>query len=338
MKFLFLLPGHQYNDAIWHAQSLASALKAREHEVLFALGEHAGLIELFETGGFAVEPLLAAKGGLLSRMRQSRRLKRLSRTCRPDFIITYGNPPAGWHHFKGARSVGVVWEWQPKTPWVSRLWRTVAACEQIRGRLLDRYGLTKDRIYTIHGGLDPVGAPSAKRDTIRNELRIEPKNILVGILGAVNEHSGHDLLLQAMANDYHPNLKLLAWVDTPEEIERFRQLARRYNISSIAHAQVRPHGCIESLQALDLGVIADRKPAGVARKAIELMAAGVPVVSADRGADAEVCSPENRFESGVAASLMDRIISHGPNTARFDRQRVYDELMLLLGENERAAG
>ena len=338
MKFLFVLPQNSYDDSLWHALCLIQALANNRHEVRVAIRESSLTASLFETIGVPIEPVLSAKHGIVGRLKQSKNFKRLERRFSPDFMIAYGKPPVGWHHLKQAEAIAVVTDWKARASWADRMWRVITPCEGIRRQLIKRYRLVEARIHTLYGGIEPVADAQIRRDTLRKALHIKENNVLIGIIGAPSEHSGHELLMQALSQHYHPNLKLLGLVKDEVEADRFMQLAKRYNIASASKTQLYQEGELTPLTALDIGVIADTQPEGVAKKAVELIAAGVAVVSSDIGANGEVCRPENRFENNVAVSLMDRVISHENNSKSFDETRLYEELMLLLSENERVAG
>lgn len=339
MKFLFSLPQNRYDDSVWHAFGLARTLLDHGHDVRIALGENSPLAPVAAQHGLEVESFLSQGRGLLGRIRQIKGFKQLAKTFAPDFMFCYGKLPAGWRNLGQVEPIGVVWSAKSRVSHIHKFWRVIATCDAIRNRLIERYRLSAVRVHTLHGAAPVLsGSDTSLRTEIRKKFGVQENNILIGILGPVNADSGHELLMQALSKDYHPNLKLLALVEDEAEIAVFKQMARRYNISSVAHAQLYSEACQSCLKALDVGVEADLIPQGIARRAIELITAGVPVVAASPGADSEVCNPQNRFESKVAVALMDRIISHGPNLEPFSPSRLYGELMLLLSETERVAG
>ncbi|MDR2639377.1 MAG: glycosyltransferase [Helicobacteraceae bacterium] len=321
MNILFALYEREYNDAVWHALNIASALQSDGHDIRIALETNSPIARAVKEAKLPIERILSAKSGLLAYMHQRATFKALRSRFRVNLLVSYGKTPSGAGQLKEAHRINAVCGVGEKIGWIKGAKRVIAASKAVKADLIERYGLRNDRVFVVYGGLDPLSESERqkRRAEVRAKFELSEENVLIGILGDLDEYSGHKLLVEALVSRYHKNLKLIAFTYDDSQIEPFRRLCRQYNISSVALAETIKGDNPRLLCALDVGVIASLKPNGTARRAIALIAAGVSVVATALSADGELANGKNRYDEPYPAVLLDAIIAHEENDALFDR-------------------
>jgi glycosyltransferase involved in cell wall biosynthesis len=321
MNVIFALFESEYNDTVWHALNLARALLGEGHDARIALAANSPIERDAKEAKLPVETILSAKSGFLAFLHQKETFKALDSRFKVDLFVSYGETPSGAKRLKNARFLNAVCATGEKIAWVKKAKRVVASSETVRADIIDRYGVRADRVFVVRGGLDPLIEADRLKFRAENRARfgLTKENVLIGILGEVSEESGHKLLIEALISDYHKNLKLIAVVSDDAQIVPFKNLCRQYNISRVTLSETVKRDDISFFSALDVGVIADLKPNGVARRAIELIAAGVSVVASKISADSEPANERNCYSEAYPSVLLNAIIGHSENDKRCDR-------------------
>ncbi|MDR2151784.1 MAG: glycosyltransferase [Helicobacteraceae bacterium] len=325
MNILFALREREYNDAVWHALNIAVALRLEGHDVRIALESNSPIERDVKEAKLPIEAVLSPKSGFLARLHQRATFRALRSRFRVDLLASYGKTPLGATQLRGANFANVVCEVGEKIEWVRKSKCVIAASKAVKNDLNDRYRVRGDRVCVVYGGIDPLKESDRQkyRAEVRARLGVSEKNVLIGIIGEPNEHSGHKLLIEALTSSYHKNLKLIALTYDDAQIAAFMRLCRQYNISRVALAETIKKDDLSVICALDAGVIASLKPNGTARRAVALIAAGVSVVATTQSADGELANPQNCYSEPYPAVLLDAIIAHEANDRICDRASLY---------------
>ncbi|MDR0747064.1 MAG: hypothetical protein LBE89_04140 [Helicobacteraceae bacterium] len=309
MKVLVILYDNDFNDTVWHALNLAALLYQNGNDIRVALKSGSPIEGIIKSRKLPIEHVLAEKQGFFSQFAQSDMFKALQSRFPPDVVLCYGGKPKGIKHFKQAKTIGVVTDFHSGL-WAKKYKYLIASSQAIKTELSTF--ISQDNISVLYGNVERVDA--LKREETRKKLRKEfgfsEKNVVIGIIGRIDSHSGHDLLFQAISSDYHPNIKLFAFVESESDSEAFRQIGRKYNFGRIALSMLREQFDTSALSLLDIGVIGDDRPNGVARRAIELFSAGVTVVASSVSADGELVPESNRCRDMYPKAFLHTIIDH----------------------------
>lgn len=245
------------------------------------------------------------------------RLASLMRRERFDIVQTYLWTANTWGRL-AARLAGVpivvasernvdIWEETYKRVigrWLARSTdRIIANSEAVRRYLLDRGGLSPEKVVTIYNGVnfERFRAPCDPR-VRREELGLQDDCVLAGVVARVEPAKDHGTLLQAMSliRERAPKLHLVI-VGGGSEEERLRRMTRDLGIADRVHFTGFRTDSAEWLQSLDFSVLSSVKE-GLSNSVIESMAAGRSIAATDVGGNAEVIVPE---ETGLLVPARD---------------------------------
>ncbi|MDR2033376.1 MAG: hypothetical protein LBP89_01935 [Helicobacteraceae bacterium] len=321
MNVLFAIYEKEYNDVVWHALNLATSLFNDGHDARIALCADSPIAKEVKEAKLPIETILSAKSGFLAYLHQKDTFKALASRFRVDLMVSYGQTPSGATALKKASFANAVCGIGEKFAWAKSAKKIIASSKAVKTDLITRYKVKSDRVFIIYGGLDGLSEDerAKSRAEIRAKLELNDQNILIGILGDVTETSGHKLLIEALTSDYNKNLKLIALVGDDSQIVPFKNLCRQYNISRVALVETLQKGDLALISALDIGVVASFEPSATARRAIELIAAGVSVVATSASADSELANAQNCFSEPYPNALLNAIIAHVANDKTADR-------------------
>jgi glycosyltransferase involved in cell wall biosynthesis len=167
--------------------------------------------------------------------------------------------------------------------------RIIANSEAVRRYLLDRGGLSADKVLTIYNGvnLDRFRTPCDPRQR-RAEIGLPEGAILAGCVARLELAKDHATLFQAIAllGQRRPNLHL-AVIGDGSEREGLARLANELGLRDRIHFTGFRTDSAEWLQSVDLSVLSSVKE-GLSNTVIESMAAARPVVATAVGGNAEV--------------------------------------------------
>jgi glycosyltransferase involved in cell wall biosynthesis len=167
--------------------------------------------------------------------------------------------------------------------------RIVANSEAVRRYLLERGGLSPEKVLTIYNGVNLDRFKKACDPEVRRrELGIPEDAILAGCVARLEPAKDHATLLQALAllGRRRANLHLVVIGDGSQRADLGR-LANELGLRDRVHFTGFRTDSAEWLQSLDLSVLSSVKE-GLSNTVIESMAAGRAVVATDVGGNAEV--------------------------------------------------
>jgi glycosyltransferase involved in cell wall biosynthesis len=200
---------------------------------------------------------------------------------------------------------------------------------------LAEYGLREDRVWLVEPGTDPAPLARGSADGLLRLLTV----------ATLHAGKGHDILLEALAPLSTANWELTcagSLTREPETVERVRTLAATLGLLDRVRfaGDLPPEQLDKCYAASDLFVLATRQETyGMA--VAEAIAHGLPVVSTDTGAIAEIVGSSaglvvppgdgEAFAAGLAAVMRDRDLRHRlTEGARVQRGRLPTWLTVAL--------
>jgi glycosyltransferase involved in cell wall biosynthesis len=277
---------------------LMEGLESRGHEVALAACPEG---ELARRLGRDVLPIPAGVG-----LRGATALRAHHRRVRPDLVVAQTSHAHSLCLLAGLtpvvhRRVDFAVGGTPWGRWKYRRAALFVAVSEGVARVLRRGGVPPERIRVVADGVRPLGESPPAPDLCG-------PGPLVGAVGALVDHKGHRVLLEAVAE--LPELRCVIAGEGPlrEDLERrirelglegrVRLLGQRHDVSAV-------------LAALDL-LAHPSLEEGMGQAVVEAMAAGVPLLVSDAGGLPEVvgplCAPVPAGDPGaLAQALRDRI-------------------------------
>ncbi len=251
---------------------------------------------------------------------------------------------------------------------VEELDKIITVSDYIGRTISDRFPKAKAKLKTIYSGVDisqfvPPKSDQAKkmRQMIRKEHNLENKKVIL-FAGRLSPNKGVDVLIRAMPDvaKKHPDAALVIvgskWFSVNEVTDYIgyvRALAARLPIPVINTGFVHPTKIQEWFAASDVFVCTSQWQEPLARVHYEAMASGLPIITTNRGGNAEVI---NQNENGFVIndpeqpepfvehltnllsnpSLCERLGSNGRKLAEkhYTWDRVIDEIQSVWDEVE----
>ncbi len=139
--------------------------------------------------------------------------------------------------------------------------------------------------HVVYNGVDPLRViPTTGRQSVREELGLDPHDTLIGMVGNIYEVKDHELLCKAMTllAPTHPELHcvMVGRIDNPGIYERCQQIIQEAGIEAQVHFIGARTDVARILQSLDAFVFATKKDTfGLAL--VEAMMACVPCLASD---------------------------------------------------------
>jgi glycosyltransferase involved in cell wall biosynthesis len=284
------------------------AERSRFQPLVIVLGSRGPLAAAVEALDCPVIALNEAPGLRPSRMR---RLAAVYRAHQVDLVHThddaplvYGMPAAWWakiparlHTHHHGRLTKVTRRQEMLIRWASRLTRRFVCVSHDSARYAEELGVRKDRIVTLHNGIDlerfPYHGPRSDGPVV-TVARLSPEKDIPTLLHAAR-----------LAADAVPDFRLEIAGDGPCR-EDLHRLAAELRLQE----HVRFLGAVSDVPALlaraRLFVLASQTE-GVSLTILEAMARGLPVVATLVGGNPEVVLQENSgllVPAGNASALM----------------------------------
>lgn len=181
--------------------------------------------------------------------------------------------------------------------------KIITISDYIGKAMVELYPEAKPKLQTIYSGVDldrfvPSYTEEGKkiRKSVRQENNLEGKKVIL-FAGRLSKNKGPDVLVRAMPElaKYFPNVVLVlvggSWFsqnDVTDYVAYIRALADRMPIPVITTGFVAPDEIQNWYIASDVFVCTSRWQEPLARVHYEAMAAGLPIITTNRGGNAEV--------------------------------------------------
>jgi len=154
----------------------------------------------------------------------------------------------------------------------------IAVSEQTRQKAIAN-GVKPERVSAILSGIEALQAPLASRETIRNELGLNPKDILLLNVGRLMVQKGQEFLIQAMPRiiGRHPNVVAVICGDGPFHSTLEAQIAKLGLQEHVKLLGMRSD-VASFLSSADIFILPSLWE-GLPRALLEAMFAGLPCVA-----------------------------------------------------------
>ena len=186
------------------------------------------------------------------------------------------------------------WGWRPRQRWIEHALALVTdriiCCSHAVARYAEYgLGLPLAKLSVIHNGVDlrqfqghaPDGATA-----VRRRFGLGAGDVVIGIVGSLTPHKGHDVALQALAqvrerlSPKQSNIRLLLIGDGPER-ERLQKLAKELSLLPAVVFAGRQSNVAPFMSACDLICLPSVTREGLGVALLEAMAMERPVAASD---------------------------------------------------------
>jgi len=172
---------------------------------------------------------------------------------------------------------------------ISRSGRLVAVSQDLKRFLMEKVGLSDEKIDLIYNGVQP--GPHASGEEVsraRAELGLTPDNIVIGAIGSLYPVKGHRYLVEAMPAVLarYPHAVLLV-VGRGELEDVLKEQAKQLGVEGRVRFLGMRNDVPKLLGTLDLFVLPSLSE-GLSLALLEAMAAHLPVVATKVGGNAEL--------------------------------------------------
>ncbi len=160
--------------------------------------------------------------------------------------------------------------------------KTIAISEPVRECLINRMGISKDRISLIHNGVDVNRFKGTNKKEAKERLGLNDAPV-IGITSRLSSGKGHQSLLQAaeIILKERGDIQFLIVGDGPFR-DRLIKIAEDLKIKEKITFAGKTADVLPFLQAMDIFVHPSSKE-GLGLSILEAMALGLPVVASDTG-------------------------------------------------------
>lgn len=190
--------------------------------------------------------------------------------------------------------------------------KVVTVCNELKEKFHNFEKIPEGKMVTIPNGIDSKKFfLQTDRRKLRKHLGFNDRDLLIGVVARLDPIKDHATLLKAMPlviNEI-PNVKLLV-VGDGEERETLEKLAQGLSISNHVYFLGEREDVPDILSILNLFVLPSKRE-GLSLSILEAMAAGLPVVVTDVGANSELVVDKKTgalVEPGDSQSLAHAII------------------------------
>ncbi|MBC8551430.1 MAG: glycosyltransferase family 4 protein [Candidatus Brocadiales bacterium] len=165
--------------------------------------------------------------------------------------------------------------------------KLITVSEQARQADIKNYNLLEDTVIKIDAAIDcqrfsPVNSNSGSRE----KLRIRDGDVVVGIIARIQPHRRFNELLRAIkiASQEDPRIRLLVIGRGTKERQLLTDPTRAMGLEDVViHTGYRINDYVDVVSCMDIDVFLIPGSDGSCRAVREVMAMGIPVISANRG-------------------------------------------------------
>ena len=342
MRIFQVINVRWFNATAWYAITLSRLLADAGHEVLVLTQAGTDCERMAQSLGLRTESVDLNTTNPVRFVRATGHIIQLLQTHRPDIVnchrgegfFLWGLLKLAGFPFKLVRTRGD--QRPPRSDALNRwLHASVADAVVVTNRRMADHFLKKMRtpgkgVWLIHGGVDTAAFAfdPEGREAVRAEFGFGPDDTVVGLLGRFDRVKGHRELIRAAAKlraSGLPGIKLfLIGFDTAMTRDEIDAEIKSSGMEDITRISGRRDDVTACISALDVGVVASLWSETIARAALEIMAAGRPLVSTSVGVMPDLVSApalvEPGDENGLAAAIAE--VSKEPaRTQVLDRQK-----------------
>jgi len=350
MRIFQVINVRWFNATAWYAITLSRLLADAGHEVLVLTQADTDAERAAKALGLRTESVDLNTTNPVRFARATGHIIQLLRTHRPDIVnchrgegfFLWGLLKLAGFSFRLVRTRGD--QRPPRSDAMNRwLHSSVADAVVVTNRSMADHFLKKMRtpgkgVWLIHGGVDTerFAFDPEGRDAVRAEFGFGPDDLVVGLLGRFDRVKGHRELIRAVGKlrgQGMANLRLfLIGFDTAMTRDQIEADIAASGVADITRISGKRDDVAACISALDIGVVASLWSETIARAALEIMAAGRPLVSTTVGVMPDLVSApalvEPGDEDGLAAAI-DEVAKEPVRTQVLERQkRIMSQLNL----------
>jgi len=186
----------------------------------------------------------------------------------------------------------------------------------------------EDKVWLIHGGVDKerFRFDPAGRERVRAEFSYGPRETVIALLGRFDLVKGQRETLQALARLIHKQgyrharLMLLGFGSATGEGE-VRAWIKELKLERFVAITGRREDVGACISAADVGIVASLWSETIARAALEILAAGRPLLSSNVGVMPDLLPPEALFAPGDV-DAMTRMLARAIDDAEYRKELV----------------
>jgi len=321
MRIFQVINVRWFNATAWYAITLSRLLADAGHEVLVLTQAGTDAERAAQALGLETVAVDLNTTNPVRFARAIGHITQLLRTHRPEIVnchrgegfFLWGLLKLAGFHFKLVRTRG---DQRPPRCDAFNRWLHSSAADAVvvTNRFMADYFLKRMRtppkgVWLIHGGVDTerFAFDPEGREAVRAEFGFGPDNLVVGLLGRFDRVKGHRELIRAVAKlraKGRSDIRLfLIGFDTAMTRTEIEADIKAANVGDITRISGRRDDVAACVSALDIGVVASLWSEAIARSALEIMAAGRPLVSTSVGVMPDLVSPPALVEPGDEAGL-----------------------------------
>ena len=339
MKIFQVINVRWFNATAWYALTLSRLLADAGHEVLVLTQADTDTDRKSREMGLNTVAVDLNTTNPVRFLSATRHTIQLLGKHRPDIVnchrgegfFLWGLLKLAGYSYRLVRTRGD--QRPPRSDAVNRwLHAKVADAVVVTNRAMADYFLKRMRtpgmgLWLIHGGvdMDKFAFDAEGRDRVRKEFGFGPDDLVVGLLGRFDRVKGHRETIRAVARLRKQGLEnvrlFLIGFDTAMTSSEIEADIRDAGIEGITRISGKRDDVSQCISALDIGVVASLWSEAIARSALEIMAAGRPLVSTDVGVMPDLVSPPVLVPPGDSEALAEAV-------AKLTDKTVRDEVLL----------